>query len=236
MSVQHLYLAGELHDDTEEDLVGADWHQDGIFTTVDSLRDVAVEAGLPWHVGNQLTLVTSRPDGTPWRPSPDVMVHPFAGPEKRDDMTVAADGIPALIIEVASRTTWQYDIDTRQGKAWGYGHLGVANYLVFDPGSDFLGAPCLGWQHDGKRFREWRAALDDRFHVSGLGIALRPENGLLRVFDASGRPVPFGHEKTTVMEKQARQLVAQAQRLAELEAELARLRLRERDSGSGATD
>jgi len=217
MSVQHLHLAGGLHDDTEEDLVGADWHQDAIFTTVDSLRGVAAEAGLPWHVGNQLTLVAGRSDGAPWRPSPDVMLHPFAGPEKRDQMTVAVDGIPALIIEVASRTTWRYDIDTRQGKAWGYGQLGVTNYLVFDPGSDFLNVPCIGWQHDGRRFRDWRPASDGRFHIVALGIALQPENGLLRVFDASGRPVPFTHEKTTVIARQAR-------RLSDLEAELARLR------------
>src|SRR6185437_5449647 len=229
MSVQHLHLVGELHDDTEEDLVGADWHQDGIFTTVDSLRDVATEAGLPWHVGNQLTLVASRPDGTPWRPSPDVMVHRFAGPEKREEMTVAGDGIPALIIQVASRTTWRYDIDIRQGKAWGYGHLGVANYLVFDPGIDFLGVPCLGWQHDGTRFRGWRAAIDGRFHVSALGIALQPENGLLRVFDASGRPVPFAHEKTSL-------LSAQSRHIADLEAELARLRQRERGHDPGSAE
>jgi hypothetical protein len=58
---------------------------------------------------------------------------------------------------------------------------------------------------------------------------LQPENGLLRVFDASGRPVPFTHEKTSL-------LSAQSMHIAELENDLARLRRRQRDGGSGLAD
>jgi hypothetical protein len=74
-----------LHDDTEEDLVGADWHQEAIGGIVDALRDQAEISGLPWHVGDQLALVACNPDGTAWRPSPDVMAHPGGGPAPRGD-------------------------------------------------------------------------------------------------------------------------------------------------------
>ncbi len=54
-----------LHDDTEEDHVGADWHQEGIRTTVMGLRDLSATRDLPWHVGDQQTLVCTKPDGSP---------------------------------------------------------------------------------------------------------------------------------------------------------------------------
>jgi len=46
-------------------------------------RAVARIHALPWHVGDQLTLVGWRPDGKEWRPCPDVSVHATAGPELR---------------------------------------------------------------------------------------------------------------------------------------------------------
>src|SRR5437764_7451528 len=119
-----------LRDDTEEDLVGADWHQEAIRATVMSLRDLARRRRLPWHVGDQLTLVGTKPDGTAWRPSPDIMIHPLAGPTKRREMAVSSDGLPSLIIEMASLSTWEYDVDRQKGKAFGYLSLGVPEYLV----------------------------------------------------------------------------------------------------------
>lgn len=69
-----------------------------------------------------------------------------------------------------------------------------------------------------------------------MGIVLRPENGLSRVSDASRRSVPFGHEKTPVIDRQARQLATQDQRLVELETELAQARRRQRNSGADPTE
>lgn len=206
-----------LHDDTEEDLVGADWHQDAIRATVYSLRDLASERGLPWHVGDQLPLVGARPDGTAWRPSPDVMVHPHAGVAQRKEMVVDVDGPPALIVEVASPTTWAYDVDTRRGKAFGYLHLGVPNYLVFDPYADLLGQSCLGWRRHGDAVEEWRPDANGRFHTSELGISFQPDGALLRIFDPNGRPVPYPHENAAI----ARAL---EQEVAALRAELGRMR------------
>lgn len=198
-----------LHDDTEEDIVGADWHQEAIRAAVISLRDLASSRRLPWHVGDQLTLVASRPDGTVWRSSPDIMVHPHAGPAKREEMTVSADGVPALIIEVASSTTWRHDVDTQTGKAFGYPYLGVSDYLVFDPLGALLGASCRGWQRQDGAVQEWQPQANGRYHTTVLDISFRPEGDLLRVFDSEGRPVAFYYEY--------------AARVAELEAQLATL-------------
>ena len=79
MSAQRSLAYRWLPDDTEESILGADWHQDAISSLRNGLRDVARARSWPWHVGDRLTLVAWHPDGTIWRPKPDIMVHPQAG-------------------------------------------------------------------------------------------------------------------------------------------------------------
>jgi hypothetical protein len=112
-----------------------------------------------------------------------------------------------------SPSTWQYDVDARAGKAFGYLSMGVPDYLLFDPHGDLLGESCRGWQQNNGVVREWRPGADGRYHTTSLGISFQPEGDLLRVYDPDGRPVPFYFENAEI-----------ADRVAELEAELARLR------------
>ncbi|HVA89603.1 MAG TPA: Uma2 family endonuclease [Chloroflexota bacterium] len=209
MSGPRVMTANWLHDDTEEDLVGADWHQRAIRSVVASVDDMAIEHGLPWHVGDQLPLVAAKPDGSVWRPSPDIMIHGRAGRAKRSEMTISDDGLPDLIIEVASPSTWSYDVDARAGKAWAYMHLGIPHYLVFDPFGDLLGEQCRGWRRTTDGVIAWEPDAAGRYQAASLDISFGPENDLLRAFDAAGRAIPFHFE--------------QAGRIAELEARLARL-------------
>ncbi len=215
-----------LRDDTEEDLVGADWHQDAIRGLRTGLRDLAARAGLPWHVGDQLTLVARGPDGSPWRPSPDIAVYPTAGMARRKEMNMRTDGIPALIVEVASESTWRKDVDLRtdEGKARAYLALGVPEYLVFDPLDAYIGAPCRAWRTTGGQIEGWTPSADGRYESRALGIALRPEGALLRVFDHAGLPVPFEFEKTRLLDAQAARIVDQEATIARLRAELDRRR------------
>lgn len=215
MSVQramdHLWLP----DDTEEDLVGSDCHQRAIDGIYDALVDFAFLAGLPWHVGNQLTLAAEMPNGTIWRPSPDIMVHPHAGPEPRKEMATREEGPPALVVEVASESTWRHDVNDATGKAAGYLAIGVQDYLVFDPTAAYLGTSCRGWQQVDGVPREWQPAPDGSYRCRSLAIALRPEGVFLRVCDPSGRPIASREERL--------------QEIATLRAELAQLR-RQRDA------
>lgn len=213
-----------LHDDMEEDLVGSDWHQRAINSLYNSLHDLADRTGQPWHVGNQLPLVAWKPNGDPWRPSPDIMVHPQASPAPRDEMSARDDGAPALIVEVASPSTWRYDVDAADGKAAGYLALGVQDYLVFDPTGNLLQPQCRAWHHvEGGRTRAWEPDPNGRYVSGPLGIALRPEGELLRVYDGQGRPMPYDFEKTRELLTQARQLEARVREIEQLRAELAHL-------------
>src|SRR5579859_7380513 len=111
MSTQRSPTYRWLPDDTEESIVGAEWHQDAISSLCNGLREVARTHGWPWHVANQVTFLAWHPDGAPWRPKPDLMVHLQGGAAPREDMSAADDGLPALIIEVASPSTYASDVN-----------------------------------------------------------------------------------------------------------------------------
>jgi Uma2 family endonuclease len=215
MGATRVLLSQRLHDDTEEDLVGASWHQQAIRATAISIDDVAVARVLPWVVGDQLTLVATKPDGTAWRPSPDVMVYAQGGRGPRAEMIVATDGLPTLVIEVLSPSTWTYDVDVQGGKAWGYLRLGVPFYLAFDPYETFQGRSCQGWRQDDGTVRAWLPEPDGRHHVPGLGISFQPEQDLLRVYDPDGRRVPFFFETASLLRLTAAERDAQTQRAEE---------------------
>ena len=195
MSVQQIVERFSLPDDTEETLVGTDWHQRAIVNTYDALQDLAILTGASWHVGNQLTLVAWAPDGSVWRPSPDIMVHPNAGPAPRTEMVARDDGPPALVIEVASESTWRNDVDALRGKAAGYLEIGVRDYLVFDPTGVYLGAPCRGWQRSEAGVDDWAPAPDGRYYSRSLGVSFHAEGVFLRVYDHDGRPMASREER-----------------------------------------
>lgn len=212
MGAQQVVEQFSLPDDTEESLVGTDWHQRAIVNVYDALLDLAVLTGAPWHVGNQLTLVGWAPDGSAWRPIPDIMVHPDAGPAPRKEMGVRDDGVPALVIEVASETTWHNDVNVVSGKAAGYLALGVRQYLVFDPTGAYLDAPCRGWQRAGVATSDWQPDANGRYHSDALDVSFRPEGAFLRVYGPDGHPVASREERL--------------QEIATLRAEVEQLRRR----------
>ena len=215
MSTQHAIAPVRLPDDREEDLVGTDWHQHAIVGVFDGLLDLADLTGLAWHVGSRLTLVGRSPDGSQWRSLPDIMVHQQAGPEPRKEMLVLKDGPPALVIEVASDTTWEHDVDTLRGKAVGYPGIGIQYYLVFDPTGEYLQEPARGWRLTPDSVQPWLPEADGTFTCDVLGIGLRPDGQLLRVIDAAGKPVPTRAERLYALAEQSERLEVQA---AELEA------------------
>ncbi len=217
MSAQRAATYDLLRDDTEEDLVGADWHQRAIRALSLGLQDLATQRGWAWHVGDQLTLVGWKPDGSPWRPSPDILVHPSAGPTLREEFDARAEGLPVLLIEVASKSTWKRDVDTVREKAFGYLSMGVPEYIVFDPVEAYLPGQWQGWRQVDGAVHAWQPEPDGRYHSLRLDIAFQPDGDLLRIFDPEGNPVPYPHENA----HKARTLQEEN---AALRAELDRLR------------
>jgi Uma2 family endonuclease len=207
----------DLHDDTEEELVGSDLHQEAIVTVYLSLKLVGRRRGLPWHVSNQLMVLMGRVSGKEWRPSPDVMVHTTAGTEPFTSFNVATHGMPELVVEVASESTWDYDVELKRRI---YGRVGVQEYIVFDPTGEFLGAPLRAWHTTKQGFVSWRPDQDARLHSEVLDLWFKPEGLLLRVFDRDGTAVPTFDEQERRLDEQRLRFDEQQMRITELEAKL----------------
>ncbi len=210
-----------LHDDTEEDLVGSDLHQIAIRTLYEGLWLAGPERGLPWHVSTQLVVLMGKLQGKQWHPSPDILVHPTAGHELLSSFDVKTHGVPPFVIEVASPSTWEYDVGS---KANAYGYVGVQEYLVFDPTTDLLGTPVVARHQTPDGFRPWAPDADGRWRSAVLPISLQVEGPLLRVLDEDGERFPTFTEQahqlgahTRQLSEQERQLDEQARRINEQE-------------------
>jgi hypothetical protein len=178
---------------------------------------------LPWFVGNQLTLIIPREGYRPYRPMPDVFVHPTLGPGHRGSLDVAREGPPALAIEVVSPSTVQNDINLRDGKAGAYAHSGIAEYLVFDPLAEHLDSPVWACRAQGRAYVPWQPEGDGRWHSAALGVSFAPLGSLLRLYDGTGTLVPSITEQALQLAERDRRIAADQRRLAEQDQRIAAL-------------
>ena len=116
-------------------------------------------------------------------------------------------------------TTWQQDSNLAlpTGKPGVYESIGVREYLVFDPTDEIIGGTVWARRASPTGFVPWEPDDNGRWSSDALGIAFEPRGVLLRVYDQDGRLVPVIDEFANLLEERDR-------RLAELEAELRRLR------------
>jgi Uma2 family endonuclease len=208
-----------LTDDTEEDLVGSDVHQDAIDAVFEGVWLAGPQQGRRWHVGRQLMLLI--PDiglGKDWHPSPDLMVHPDADPAPLSAFDTRTLGMPPLLVEVASPSTVAYD---RGAKRNGYFLAGVREYLVFDPTGEWISEQVDAWRREeGGAVVPWRPS-EGRWRSTAVGIAFASEGLILRVYDAAGEAMPTFREQARLRAQQQRALAAQEQALVAQERALA---------------
>ena len=127
---------------------------------------------------------------------------------------------PDFILEIGSPSTGRVDLGRKRDL---YAELGVGEYWRYDgSGGDFYGEPLVGeFLVDGEYRRlEMRHGSDGRVwsHSDALNLDLWWDDGDLRFWDPVAGRWLLNHE-----EERAGRLDAEA-RLAELEAELRRLR------------
>jgi len=210
-----------LPDDTEETLVGSSLHQGAITAIYTGLILCGPQRGLPWFVGNQIELVIPREGNTrPYKPSPDILVHPTLTNASRTSLILATDGPPALIIEVASPSTaLRNDINLidSTGKPSVYADIGVREYLVFDPTGDILGVQVWARRSGANGFIPWTSDANGRWTSSTLGVSFEPQGVLLRVYNQDGALIPTVTEYATLLAERDR-------RLETVEEELRKLR------------
>jgi len=203
-----------LHDDTEEDLVGSDLHQDAITEAHAGIQTYAEEQSLPWYVTKQVMLIATLSTGDEWRPSPDVYVVPGVPAHPRASYDTRVEPFPPFIIEVASKRTARYD-STEKDNA--FRSLGTVEYLQFDPTGEELGTQVQARRRASAAstpgqwtWQTWTPDQNGLWHSEVLGLGFRPEGVLLRVIRPDGSVVATRRELN--------------RRVAELEQDLRRLR------------
>ena len=134
---------------------------------------------------------------------------------------------PDFVLEIGSPSTWRQDLGPKRNL---YARLGIGEYWKFDPsGGDHYGEPLVGeWLVDGE-YRRMEMNIEPDGGAWGysptLNLELHWVDGRLRLYDPEGGRWLQNMEETA--EEVERERVARESaeaRLAEMEAELRRLR------------
>jgi Uma2 family endonuclease len=212
-----------LPDDTEESIVGTEWHQEAIGDLADKLREGARRQGATWDVCEQVALLgLRRADGRAYDPRPDVLV--LREPLPSGSMSAIAlvdTGAPLFIAEVASRSTVGDDVGAKREV---YEAVGVREYVVFDPGASLLSTPVLAWRWESGSFVPWQTESDGWWRSASLGLSFQAMQPFVRVRDREGREIPPSRALHVQLEGLHAQLEDERQRRLALEDELRRLR------------
>lgn len=215
--------------------MGSEHHQRVIDAARDGMEMAGIANGAAWHVLSQVAVGGfHRPDRSSFNSLlPDVFVHPRPNPhpESGETLTFAEIGVPLLVIEVLSESTWRQDLDDRAGKAWSYAEAGVAEYLAVDYNCRYMKEHVRALRLSRGRWTPWPAGAEGRWESIALGVSFAFDGLYLRVHDAGGRLMPLPYEANSLlMEREARlreqenKLRAQQGQLQEANARLARLR------------
>ncbi len=113
--------------------------------------------------------------------APDVFVVRGAPKGDRRVYYLWEEGVaPQFVIEISSQYTWKEDVFR---KFHVYEKLGVQEYFIFDPTSDYIkDSPLIGFRLEDGHYTEMELK-DDRLHSDVVGLDLVNIGGTLRLFN-----------------------------------------------------
>ena len=198
-----------------------DTHVQAIIDTIRVLSDFFRLAPTVLVGGNMMMYYE---EGNPRRSvSPDTFVVQGVPKYSRRTFKIWEEGVPPTVVfEFTSRSTGRDDITSKPVL---YARLGVQEYFLLDPLMEYLDPPFQGFRLVDGRYEQLSMDPAGRLTSEALGLWLQQEGSRLRFIDIrTGEPLLW-HDETAELartEEEARRR-AEAQ-LAELQAELARLR------------
>jgi Uma2 family endonuclease len=170
---------------------------------------------------------------------PDVFVVMDCEPGDRNTFRIWDEGrCPTVVIEVTSRSTRRRDTHYKPSV---YAEIGVREYFLYDPTSDYLMPPLKGYRLAGEAYAEIKPDESGNLECRELGLHLRRESGRLVIYDRrTGQPLPTEAETERAAreaERAAREAAetrareeAEARRALEDEVRRLREQLKRRDS------
>ena len=147
--------------------------------------------------------------------APDVLFARGVRKFPRDNYLLWEETPPALIVEVTSRSTKREDLGKKKEI---YQRIGVGEYVLFDPYSEYLKPRLQGFRLNRTGYVPSALEANGDLFSKAAGLLLRQEGERLRLVDPkTGRAIPW------VQEEAADRMAAEA-RNRMLEDEVARLR------------
>jgi Uma2 family endonuclease len=180
-----------------------DVHRDWMFRIIELLK-LFFSGQWVYVSGNLLIYYV---EGDPKKSlAPDVFIVKECHARPRRTFKIWEEGkVPGFILEVTSKKTRRQDMGPKKET---YARLGVLEYFLYDPLAEWLKPALQGYRLVNGDYILLKTGRDGGLVSEQLGITFRLENGDLALFDtATGK-----------------RLKSSAERVQELEEELARLR------------
>ncbi len=183
---------------------------------------------------------------------PDVFAVKGVSKHMRRTYKLWEEGVgPCTVFEMTSRSTWLEDLGDKRAL---YETLGVPEYFLFDPEDEYLSPRFQGFELVEGHYRPMTPAADGTLYSHSLGVILQPDGSMLRVVDPASRDIiptlaeavertqrereraqaeaeraqaeaERAQTETEKAQAEARRADAAEQKLAELQAELKRLKV-----------
>lgn len=161
--------------------------------------------------------------------APDVLLVKGVPKGRRKSFLLWKEGYgPCFVVEVTSASTRGEDLDLKKNL---YQRLGVEEYFLHDPLSEYLRPALQGFRLQNGRYRRIAPEPDSTLISMTTGLGLRREGEHLRLIDlATGKTLQSFQEYREANVRLIQELQQKDEALRAAEEELARLR-RELDSG-----
>jgi len=213
-------------DSDDEPMAATGTHVEAVMLLHQALQDFFADQPDVLVMSDQfLFWVKGDPDS---RLAPDAVVVPGVGKELRKSFKIwEENAIPTAIFETTSKGTVEND---EGEKLQTFQKIGVREYFLFDPEALYLHPPLKGYRLSKKVYR--RIPIKNGWMESELGFNIAIEGIMLRLHDRrTGTPVLTRAERVQQVQKQNEE---QGQRIAALEAELARFKAMNHPNGNGS--
>jgi Uma2 family endonuclease len=125
---------------------------------------------------------------------------------------------PSLVIEVTSESSRKDDLEKKKKV---YARIGVQEYFLADPLSEYLSPPLQGFRLFNGDYRPIKPAADGSLLSETTGLRFCREGQRVRLIDAAtGEPLLWAAEQATALEERNRALRAAEEEIARLRREL----------------
>ena len=186
-----------------EPMAETDTHRDIMMDLISELTEFYKDNPIVYVSGNLLLYYR---EGDPKKSlSPDVFVVKGIEKKKRPIYKLWEEGkMPDVVIEITSKTTRHEDLRNKKGL---YEVLGVKEYFIFDPFSEYLNPNLKGYRRTGDKFHP----IQGRIISEILGLELIVEEESLRLGEIFSRKKLLTPRETARAKEEAEVALLQAE-------------------------